>query len=543
MSKDVKDYISIIGNRLGKAFSIDSFGTEEELEFWALSAEHMSRKKNPAFQNIISWIDLLYQAPVHFVYKLEKEHLILIKRQLISENLLSKEGKNVKKAELDTKRAEFIQDFEGQMQNLEKKRQWDEDFKEFGVSAHTIGNCEHIPLYKRNGDFWGIYVVGPNIKSPENMVPKMSIISRLLSSWLIELEKQEKKSQKNYQEKIQALVGDLGSGALNTEGFTELILLYVINVLKAHSGAVIEYRDGKPILISSNNLSEVHLKSLMGLSGDKMYEFESDNFKLTDSGQRIQKELDIEPLFLPYIKNEIKGFIWINRLEENQAKDNHPVLGDITEIVSDLFEFRNSNEIFSNNLVEAFYKMLRAVEGNREKTKFHTPRMIAFIEMFGMIFGLDAKEMEILKLTAKLHDIGYVGAAGISSMASIGSELAHPIAGSMMLSNLPIHEDVINGIKTHHEWVNGKGTPNGLIGEDIPWTGKIIAVYEYIVDFFESNSNVAPEKEEEMMERLKSNIIERADIHFDLVLIPTVIQQLTMLGWSGCAQLGVDQSD
>lgn len=543
MSKDVKDYINIIGNRLGKAFSIDSFGTEEELEFWALSAEHMSRKKNPAFQNIISWIDLLYQAPVHFVYKLEKEHLILIKRQLISENLLSEKGKNVKKAELDTKRAEFIQDFEGQMQNLEKKRQWDEDFKEFGVSAHTIGNCEHIPLYKRNGEFWGIYVVGPNIKSPENMVPKMSIISRLLSTWLIELEKQEKKSQRNYQEKIQALVGELGSGALNTEGFTELILLYVINVLKAHSGAVIEYRDGKPILISSNNLSEVHLKSLMGLSGDKMYELEGDNFKLTDSGLRIQKELDIEPLFLPYIKNEIKGFIWINRLEENKDKDNHPVLGDITEIVSDLFEFRNSNEIFSNNLVEAFYKMLRAVEGNREKTKFHTPRMIAFIEMFGMIFGLDAKEMEILKLTAKLHDIGYVGAAGISSMASIGSELAHPIAGSMMLSNLPIHEDVINGIKTHHEWVNGKGTPNGLIGEDIPWTGKIIAVYEYIVDFFESNSNVAPEKEEEMMERLKSNIIERADIHFDLVLIPTVIQQLTMLGWSGCAQLGVDQSD
>jgi len=543
MSKDVKDYINIIGNRLGKAFSIDSFGTEEELEFWALSAEHMSRKKNPAFQNIISWVDLLYHAPVHFVYKLEKEHLILIKRQLISENLLPEKGKSLKKAELDTKRVEFIQDFEGQMQNLEKKRQWDEDFKEFGVSAHTIGNCEHIPLYKRNGEFWGIYVVGPNIKSPENMVPKMSIISRLLSSWLIELEKQEKKSQRNYQEKIQALVGDLGSGALNTKGFTELILLYVINVLKAHSGAVIEYRDGNPILISSNNLNEVHLKSLMGLSGDKMYELEGNNFKLTDSGFKIQEELDIKPLFLPYIKNEIKGFIWINRLEENQTKDNHPVLGDITEIVSNLFKFRNSNEIFSNNLIDAFYKMLRAVEGNREKTRFHTPRMIAFIEMFGMIFGLDAKEMEILKLTAKLHDIGYVGAAGISSMASIGSEMAHPIAGAMMLSNLPIHEDVINGIKTHHEWVNGKGTPNGLIGEDIPWTGKIIAVYEYIVDFFESNSNVAPEKEEEMMERLKSNIIERADIHFDLVLIPTVIQQLTMLGWSGCAQLGVDQSD
>ena len=184
--------------------------------------------------------------------------------------------------------------------------------------------------------------------------------------------------------------------------------------------------------------------------------------------------------------------------------------------------------------------MLRAIEVKREKTKYHSPRMVAFVEMFGMLFGLDNNEMNILKTTAKLHDIGYVGAAGISSLASIGSELAHPIAGATMISNLPIHKDVIEGIKTHHEWVNGKGTPNELKGEDIPWTGKIIAVYEYVVDFFESNPNIDPSKEDEMLEKLKSNLIERADIQFDMVLIPTVIQQLTMLGWSGCAQLGVD---
>ncbi|HCI72245.1 MAG TPA: hypothetical protein DHV30_17270, partial [Balneola sp.] len=180
MSKDVKDYITIIGSRLGKAFAVDSFGIEEELQFWALSAEHMSRKENPTFQNIITWIDLLYQAPVHFVYKFDKDHLILIKRQLISENLLPEKNKGGKSEKEDVQRTQFIQDFENQMQNLEKKRQWDEDFKEHGVSAHTIGNCEHIPLYKKNGTFWGIYVIGPNIKSPVNMVPKFSIVSRLL---------------------------------------------------------------------------------------------------------------------------------------------------------------------------------------------------------------------------------------------------------------------------------------------------------------------------------------------------------------------------
>ncbi|HCT54861.1 MAG TPA: hypothetical protein DF712_20645 [Balneola sp.] len=540
MSKDVKDYITIIGSRLGKAFAVDSFGIEEELQFWALSAEHMSRKENPTFQNIITWIDLLYQAPVHFVYKFDKDHLILIKRQLISENLLPEKNKGGKSEKEDVQRTQFIQDFENQMQNLEKKRQWDEDFKEHGVSAHTIGNCEHIPLYKKNGTFWGIYVIGPNIKSPVNMVPKFSIVSRLLSEWLIKLDEQEKESQQKYQKQVHGLVRDLGIGALNTKGISELLLLYIINSFQGKSGAVIELKGESPDLIASNNLDESHLKALLGLSGEAAYTFSGNSFTVSGSGKELINQLGVEPLFLPYITDEIKGYIWINRAEPNKSQESNPVLEDISEIVAKLFEFRDVNKAFSDELLEAFYKMLRAIEVKREKTKYHSPRMVAFVEMFGMLFGLDNNEMNILKTTAKLHDIGYVGAAGISSLASIGSELAHPIAGATMISNLPIHKDVIEGIKTHHEWVNGKGTPNELKGEDIPWTGKIIAVYEYVVDFFESNPNIDPSKEDEMLEKLKSNLIERADIQFDMVLIPTVIQQLTMLGWSGCAQLGVD---
>jgi HD-GYP domain-containing protein (c-di-GMP phosphodiesterase class II) len=540
MSKDVKDYISIIGSRLGKAFAVDSFGTEEELEFWSLSAEHMSRKENPTFQNIITWIDLLYQAPVHFVYKLEKDHLILIKRQLISENLLPEKNSGNKPVKEDAQRTQFIQDFENQMQNLEKKRQWDEDFKEHGVSAHTIGNCEHIPLYKKNGDFWGIYVIGPNIKSPENMVPKFSIVSRLLSAWLIKLDEQEKESQLKYQKEVHGLVGDLGIGALNTEGISELLLLYIINSFHGSSGAVIEYKEESPVLIASNGLEETHLKALLGLSGDSMYRFSQNSFTVSETGKNLINELKAEPLFLPYITEEVNGFIWINRDEVKDGEEANPVLSDISEIVAKLFEFRDVNKTFSDDLLEAFYRMLRAIEMKREKTRYHSPRMVAFVEMFGMLFGLDNNEMDILKTTAKLHDIGYVGAAGISSLASIGSELAHPIAGATMISNLPVHKDIIQGIKTHHEWVNGKGTPNELNGENIPWTGKIIGVYEFVVDFFESNPNVDPEKEEEMLEKLKSSLIERADVQFDMVLIPTVIQQLTMLGWSGCTQLGIE---
>lgn len=71
MIKDVKSYINTVSNRLSKAFSMEAFGIEEQLGFWELSAEHFSRKQTPAFTDIVNWMDHLYRAPVHFVYKLE----------------------------------------------------------------------------------------------------------------------------------------------------------------------------------------------------------------------------------------------------------------------------------------------------------------------------------------------------------------------------------------------------------------------------------------------------------------------------------------
>ncbi len=542
MSKNVKDYINILGNRLSNAFSLDEFGIEEELEFWALSAEHMSRRETPTFQNIISWIDLLYQAPVHFVYKKEGEKLVLIKRQLLSENLLpddekAKKGKSSETAE--AQRNQYIQDFEAQLQNLEKKRQWDDSFKEHGISAHTIGNCEHIPLYKRNGEPWGIYVVGPFLKSPENMVPKYSIISRLLSGWLIELDQKEKKSQKKYESRIKGLVGNLGTGALNTESFSTLFLSYMINASRAESGAVVEIINDAHVLRASKELDESVLEHLSGNQAASLTVLDGDGISFSDEGKQLIEGNNLKSILLPYAINNVKGYILL--LKKNESFDSKAeILGTVSRAISKLFEFRNVNETFSENMMDAFYDMVRAIEQKREKTLHHTPRLIAFTDMFGMLFGLDPDEAARLKLTAKLHDIGYAGSMGLNPEASIGSELSHPISGAAMISNFPVHQDVIDGIRTHHEWVNGKGKPEGLMGEEIPWTGKIISVFEYIVDFVESNPGVAPEKHDEMLEKLKESLIQRADEQFDMVLIPTVVQQITMLGWSGCAELGVE---
>jgi HD-GYP domain-containing protein (c-di-GMP phosphodiesterase class II) len=166
--------------------------------------------------------------------------------------------------------------------------------------------------------------------------------------------------------------------------------------------------------------------------------------------------------------------------------------------------------------------------------------MMAFVQRFGMIFGLEDDEMDIITLTAKLHDIGYVGAMSIEPGKTIGGEFEHPVIGAKLIEQLAIDADVVEGIKTHHEWINGSGSPNGLTADQISWSGKIVGLFEYVIDFIETNATDKSKTDEEWIELLSKGLIERADAEFDMVLIPTAIQLLQAMGWEQCVALGVE---
>jgi putative two-component system response regulator len=50
------------------------------------------------------------------------------------------------------------------------------------------------------------------------------------------------------------------------------------------------------------------------------------------------------------------------------------------------------------------------------------------------------------------------------------------------VAHLPLHPGVAGSVATHHEWFDGWGFPAGLKGEDIPTTGRTLAVAEFLVE-------------------------------------------------------------
>jgi HD-GYP domain-containing protein (c-di-GMP phosphodiesterase class II) len=52
----------------------------------------------------------------------------------------------------------------------------------------------------------------------------------------------------------------------------------------------------------------------------------------------------------------------------------------------------------------------------------------------------------------------------------------HPSIGAGILHEIKQMRDIVPGVLCHHETVDGKGYPNGLVGEQIPLMGKIVGL-------------------------------------------------------------------
>lgn len=145
----------------------------------------------------------------------------------------------------------------------------------------------------------------------------------------------------------------------------------------------------------------------------------------------------------------------------------------------------NSN--LYQELKETFYGTAEALAETIEKrdpyTGGHTKRVMNYSLAIGKVLGLSKDSLEKLKLAAILHDIGKIGIRDDILLKKGGLEPdefekmnMHPRYGSEILSHVKQLQDVIPGVRFHHEKYDGSGYPDHLKGNNIPLIARIIAV-------------------------------------------------------------------
>ncbi|MGH2736692.1 MAG: HD-GYP domain-containing protein, partial [Actinomycetota bacterium] len=112
----------------------------------------------------------------------------------------------------------------------------------------------------------------------------------------------------------------------------------------------------------------------------------------------------------------------------------------------------------------------------------HSSRVADYASEIARQLGFEGRELIRVRLTALMHDIGKVGLPPEAMQESDDLEgysleayRSHPERGSRYV-RLTAGTEVADAIRSHHENWDGTGFPEGLKGEEIPMTARIIAV-------------------------------------------------------------------
>ncbi|MBI2902134.1 MAG: response regulator [Candidatus Methylomirabilis oxyfera] len=139
----------------------------------------------------------------------------------------------------------------------------------------------------------------------------------------------------------------------------------------------------------------------------------------------------------------------------------------------------------------------RTVEAKDPYTQGHCDRLSAYSVALGRALGLAPEELTALERGGALHDVGKIGIPDAILLKPSGLTAAewavmreHPEIGERICLPLRSLRRVLPIIRHHHERWDGSGYPDGLAGEAIPLTARILQV----VDIFDALTTERPYK-------------------------------------------------
>lgn len=251
-----------------------------------------------------------------------------------------------------------------------------------------------------------------------------------------------------------------------------------------------------------------------------------------NDGKRVAKEMQVK------FKDRDSMFMEVTTSNVSDHEDN--IIGrmisfeDITKrkqseqkqkiYARDLAKSLKDLKISQQNLQKAYldtiYRLSIVAEYHDKDTGRHIIRVSYYSEIIAKNMGLSNQVIWDIKHAAPMHDIGKIGIAPdiLNKPSSLNKEefdlvKKHPQIGKMILSNsessiIRMAEDIA---AYHHERWDGGGYPDGLSGEEIPLSARIVA----LVDVFDAITTERPYKKPFSIDVACEIIRNESGKHFD----------------------------
>lgn len=127
--------------------------------------------------------------------------------------------------------------------------------------------------------------------------------------------------------------------------------------------------------------------------------------------------------------------------------------------------------------------LVTAIDNKDNYTRRHSEDVARWGVMIAKQLGFTPEQQRSLRMCGLLHDVGKIAVPdsilrkpGRLNDDEFKVMQQHPVFGALIVKEVPDLDEVLGGIKHHHERHDGRGYPDRLKGEDIPLFGRILAV-------------------------------------------------------------------
>ncbi len=178
-------------------------------------------------------------------------------------------------------------------------------------------------------------------------------------------------------------------------------------------------------------------------------------------------------------------------------------------------------------LVGLTRSLTSALDAKDSYTYGHSERVARIAVELGRELDMDEDQIGDIYLAGLLHDIGKIGVSDaiLGKRERLTPEefeqiKQHTTIGYSILADLRQIRSLLPGILYHHEHYNGRGYPDGLVGEKIPLLARILAV----ADAYDAMSTTRPYRPAMPYERVEEILTEGAGSQWDQRIVDAFLR-------------------
>ena len=172
--------------------------------------------------------------------------------------------------------------------------------------------------------------------------------------------------------------------------------------------------------------------------------------------------------------------------------------------------------------------LAEAVDKRDPFTAKHSHRVKEIAVDIGRVMHVTDAELEALEWGGLLHDVGKIGVPDrvLLKQERLNKEErmimnAHPVLGAQIIAPVTKLAPELPIIRHHHEWYNGSGYPDRLIGDEIPKLARLL----HVADAFEAMTAARPYRMTPLTnEQALAELRKFAGIQFDPVVVDAFVK-------------------